>query len=88
VYPGKDFAQAFKQSIDVHDRWDRGGSQEGSPLLLVHGPEMIQLADRILLLDRGLLASGTYEMLLVPSVLYRKLLAEMDHTSLEVHKVD
>jgi ABC-type multidrug transport system fused ATPase/permease subunit len=49
---------------------------------------MIQLADRILLLDRGLLASGTYEMLLVQSVLYRKLLAEMDHTSLEVHKVD
>ena len=26
--------------------------------------------------------------LLVQSVLYRKLLAEMDHTSLEVHKVD
>jgi ABC-type multidrug transport system fused ATPase/permease subunit len=51
--------------------------------------QTIQLADRILLLDRGrLLASGTHETLLVQSVSYRKLPAEIDHTSLEVHKVD
>jgi ATP-binding cassette, subfamily B, bacterial len=46
-----------------------------------------RMADRILLLDRGrLLATGTHEALLAQSVLYRKLLAEMDYTSLEVHK--
>ena len=57
--------------------------------LIAHRPETIQPADRILLLDRSrLLATGTHEALLVQSVLYRKLLAEMDHTSLEVHKAD
>jgi ABC-type multidrug transport system fused ATPase/permease subunit len=57
--------------------------------LIAHQPETIHLADRILLLDRGrLLATGTHEALLVQSALYRKLLAEMGHASLEVHKVD
>jgi len=57
--------------------------------LIAHRPETIQLADRILLLDRGrLLASGAHETLLTQSALYRKLLAEMGHADLEVHKAD
>jgi ATP-binding cassette, subfamily B, bacterial len=57
--------------------------------LIAHRPETIQLADRILLLDRGrLLATGTQEALSAQSALYRKLLAEMDHISLGVHKAD
>jgi ABC-type multidrug transport system fused ATPase/permease subunit len=57
--------------------------------VIAHRPETIQLADRILLLDRGrLLATGTHEALLTQSVLYHPLLAEMDHTRSEVHKAD
>jgi ABC-type multidrug transport system ATPase subunit len=42
--------------------------------LIAHRPETIQLADRILLLDRGrLLATGTHEALLAQSVLYPQL---------------
>jgi ABC-type multidrug transport system fused ATPase/permease subunit len=55
--------------------------------LIAHRPETIHLAERILLLDRGrLLATGTHEALLVQSPLYRKLLAEMGHPSLELHQ--
>jgi ATP-binding cassette, subfamily B, bacterial MsbA len=54
--------------------------------LIAHRPETIQLADRILLLDRGrLLATGTHETLWGQSPLYRKLLAEMEQPSLEIH---
>ena len=60
-----------------------------TPFLIAYRPETIQLADRILLLDRGrLLVAGTHETLLVQSALYRKLLAEMGHTSLETHRAD
>ena len=55
--------------------------------LIAHQTETIHLADRILLLDRGrLLATGTHEALLAQSPLYRKLLAEMGHPSLETPK--
>src|SRR5262249_289285 len=57
--------------------------------LIAHRPETIHLADRILLLDRGrLLATGTHETLLMQSALYRKLLAEMGHITIETHKAD
>jgi ATP-binding cassette, subfamily B, bacterial len=57
--------------------------------LIVHRLETIQLADRILLLDRGrLLATGTHEALWAQSVLQRKLLAAIDYIGLKAHKAD
>ncbi len=50
-------------------------------VLVAHGSDTIQLADRILLLDQGrLVAEGTDEALLAGNALYRKLLAEMGMT--------
>ena len=50
--------------------------------LVAHRAETIQLAERILLLDRGrLVAEGTHEALLAEQPLYRTLLVEMEKSA-------
>jgi ABC-type transport system involved in cytochrome bd biosynthesis fused ATPase/permease subunit len=72
--------------VGIALKWPMAGR---TTFLIVHRLETIQLADRILLLDRGrLLATGTHEALWAQSVLQRKLLAAIDYIGLKAHKAD